>query len=76
MSSSSFFHHADHHIVVAFAQDTVHELKQGLQRIKEAVRNNSDNNFQIISFAETGNEEKSIAYPAKNFFIAMIDRKL
>lgn len=76
LSDSSCFHSAINYIVVATAQETVHELKQGLQRIKEAVRIGSENHFEIISFAETGNDEISGFLPASNFFIAMIDWKI
>lgn len=76
LSSSSCFHRAPNHIIVASAQDTVHDLKSGLTRIKEVVRYGNENNFEIISFAESGNDENAIVYPAKNFFIAMIDWKL
>ncbi len=76
VSSSSCFHPAANHIIVATAQNTVHDLKQGLTKIKEGVRNGSENSFEIISFAETGNDENTIAYPARNFLIAMIDWKL
>lgn len=76
VSSSSCFHPAANHLIVATAQETVHDLKQGLSKIKEGVRNGSENNFEIISFVETGNDEATIAYPARNFFIAMIDWKL
>lgn len=76
LSSSSVLHSSKYHIIVADAQNTVHDLKSGLNKIKDAVRLGSENNFEIISFAETGNMENTRIFPAHNFFIAMIDWKL
>lgn len=76
LSSSSFFHNAANHIIVASAHDAVHDLKSGLSKIKDAVRNGSENSFEIISFAENGNDENTGIFPARDFFIAIIDRKL
>jgi L-lactate dehydrogenase complex protein LldG len=76
VSSSSGFHAAAHHILIASAHNTVFDLKSGIQKIKEAVRDGKENHFEIISFAENGNDENRLLLPARNFFIAMTDLDL
>lgn len=76
LSSSSYFQHAKKHLLVVEASRAVHELKQGLNRIKESVRLGLEHSFEIISFAESDQTENTALLQATDFYVALVDWKL